>query len=383
MRCVLGNAERTGSWGRNVARNPRVRGGCGHDAAGPLSVDRSTVTPGGPTQVSDNLRFDDEGGVDMCASNDQRSRTAACPSDRTEFNWQPADLPPSRSCAVPVRPSAVSARWSTLLTLLMAVVLTATACSNGSNATPGTSPPTTYPSAKDAADAFFGFMAANDAASAYQLFSPDAKAVESKDAWPMKVSGFLGTMRGVSFLDSPTSYLLRYQIVDGSYASRYLVNVTVAFTTGSYTIAHFEFTPDPSVPTTTTTLSEAQSLEHCVGLVQSDCSARCAQLGGKFFPAAPDGSLPASCRFDIPTGTTVPTTKAPDLNKDYGHGIKLSSTCRQYLTHNQSDRYDAVIRMTLDFPVASPGNPLWGPNIDSVCGGNLDIRLIDYFKQAH
>ena len=69
-------------------------------------------------------------------------------------------------------------------------------------------------------------------------------------------------------------------------------------------------------------------------------------------------------------------------DKSYGHGIKLSTTCERYLRKDRDDRHDAVVRMSADFKVQSPGNPFWGPNMDSYCGGHPNMSLGDYFERA-
>jgi hypothetical protein len=86
-----------------------------------------------------------------------------------------------------------------------------------------------------------------------------------------------------------------------------------------------------------------------------------------------------------PDSTNTDTASSPgiDLSKDYGDGITLATTCGDYLQHHDaSTRYDAAIRMSVDFNVDDPGNPMWGPNMDSVCGSAPDMTFGGYFGRA-
>lgn len=83
------------------------------------------------------------------------------------------------------------------------------------------------------------------------------------------------------------------------------------------------------------------------------------------------------------TSAPEPTQPSLDLSKNYGDGITLATSCSDFIQeHDSNARYDAAIRMSSDFAVDSPGNPMWGMNMDSVCGGNPDITLGDYFGRA-
>ena len=94
-------------------------------------------------------------------------------------------------------------------------------------------------------------------------------------------------------------------------------------------------------------------------------------------PTTPD-SAP---RTDPPPQTDPPDTV--DNEHDYGDGITLATTCREFITeHDTAERYSAAIRMTLDFKVDSPGNPMWGMNMDSVCGSSQSMTLGEYFERA-
>ena len=101
-------------------------------------------------------------------------------------------------------------------------------------------------------------------------------------------------------------------------------------------------------------------------------------------------SPPVSSSSTTLPRTTVssPASSAPkattyDRSKDYGDGITLGTTCRDFIDqHASGDRYDAAIRMSMDFKVDSPGNPMWGMNMDAVCGSSPNMTLGDYFSRA-
>jgi hypothetical protein len=99
-------------------------------------------------------------------------------------------------------------------------------------------------------------------------------------------------------------------------------------------------------------------------------------------PATTVAPTPTPATQPRPTTPAAPTTAAIDWDKSYGHGITLATTCREYFDRDQAQRYDAVNRMTLDFAVDSPGNPMWGLNMDSVCGSSPNMRLGDFFARA-
>jgi hypothetical protein len=81
-----------------------------------------------------------------------------------------------------------------------------------------------------------------------------------------------------------------------------------------------------------------------------------------------------------PAPTTSSSTPGLDWTMDYGDGITLATTCHDFLfRHSEGARYDAAIRMSTDFNVSDPGNPMWGLNLDSVCGSDPKMRLGDYF----
>ena len=95
---------------------------------------------------------------------------------------------------------------------------------------------------------------------------------------------------------------------------------------------------------------------------------------------------PTSPPATSPPPTRAPATQPPstsyDGDHDYGDGITLDTKCRDFLTDHDSDaRWDAAIRMTLDFEVDSPGNPLWGPNLDSACGSVPNLTIGQLFTK--
>lgn len=53
-----------------------------------------------------------------------------------------------------------------------------------------------------------------------------------------------------------------------------------------------------------------------------------------------------------------------------GSEITADTKCSDYISHPQSERYDAVVRISSELQVSDAGNPLWGPNTDYVCGSN-------------
>jgi CHAP domain len=89
---------------------------------------------------------------------------------------------------------------------------------------------------------------------------------------------------------------------------------------------------------------------------------------------------PPSTTSSSPTSPTSSSKPGLNWTMDYGDGITLATTCHDFLfQHSEGARYDAAIRMSTDFNVSDPGNPMWGLNLDSVCGSDPNMRLGDYF----
>lgn len=55
--------------------------------------------------------------------------------------------------------------------------------------------------------------------------------------------------------------------------------------------------------------------------------------------------------------------------------LTANSTCRQYLSVRQQDRYDQLIQIEMQLKVAEAGSPMWGMNTDYTCGSSPDMTL--------
>lgn len=52
--------------------------------------------------------------------------------------------------------------------------------------------------------------------------------------------------------------------------------------------------------------------------------------------------------------------------------ISADTSCSDFLEHDRDERYDAAIRLTVELDTQDAGNPLWGPNLDYMCGSRPD-----------
>ncbi len=88
----------------------------------------------------------------------------------------------------------------------------------------------------------------------------------------------------------------------------------------------------------------------------------------------------STTRKSSSTSTTKKSSPSVDPDKDYGGGITLTTTCRDYLDRPSGVRHDAVIRMTTDLRTSSAGNPMWGLSTDAACGKSPGTKLQALFK---
>ncbi|MEI4273026.1 hypothetical protein TEK04_14960 [Klenkia sp. LSe6-5] len=58
-------------------------------------------------------------------------------------------------------------------------------------------------------------------------------------------------------------------------------------------------------------------------------------------------------------------------------GITADTSCADYISAPQGERWDAAVRISSELGVQGGGNPMWGPNTDYVCGSNRDMTVGD------
>lgn len=56
-------------------------------------------------------------------------------------------------------------------------------------------------------------------------------------------------------------------------------------------------------------------------------------------------------------------------------GITADTTCKDYYTYDSQTRYDAAVQLSVELHTSDPGNPMWGPELDSACGQSPDQTL--------